>query len=107
MIFKKGVKVAGAKPELLLGLSALEAALREVKGLDYQMVVTSIGDGKHKTGSRHYLGLAADIRSRGLSDAEIEQALLRGKTYLTDEFDLIHEYPGLPKQHFHLEFDPK
>lgn len=70
-------------------------------------VITSIEDGDHLPNSKHYQGLAVDIRlnniAPGLHDRlRTEVARLAGPA-----FDVIHEYHGTDRDHLHIEFDPK
>ena len=59
MILKPGVSLDGARPELVEGLDRLNA-LWIKHGLE--LIVTSGTDGEHMIGSKHYEGLAADLR---------------------------------------------
>ena len=90
MRLKPGASLEGAKPELLAGLNRLDA-LWERHGL--RLVVTAGKDGKHMVGSKHYEGLAADLRFP-LRD-EIKAVLGPG-------WDVVWE-----KDHIHIERDPK
>ena len=69
-------------------------------------VITSIMDGQHMDGSKHYQGLAFDIRlNTVVSDHDRlagEVALLCGAA-----FDVIHENHGTASDHLHIEYDPK
>lgn len=96
---KPGVKITGMKPEMILGLMAATEAYRE---MGYDTIVTSVMDGTHKVGSRHYSGLAVDLRIRHME---------RGKA--AEVRDKIHEAVGLwydvilENSHIHIEYDPK
>ena len=66
------------------------------------MVVTSVMDGKHRPGSLHYVGYAADLRTWAIESdhlAEFTQGLAEE---LGEEFDVV-----LEKDHIHIEFQPK
>lgn len=65
------------------------------------LVITSGLDGRHRKGSRHYIGLALDLRSRdmgmgerGLIARELRQALGNGYRVLVE------------RDHIHVEHDP-
>jgi len=71
-------------------------------------IVTAISDGKHKRGSAHCTGRAADLRSHHLPDlAEKHDVLEMIRTRLGVEWDVLFEAQGTPGEHFHIEWDPK
>lgn len=69
-------------------------------------VVTSARDGTHGATSRHYLGLAVDVRSQGAGrvGAPIDESpatwVARLKQYLGRDYDVIEEV-----DHIHIEYD--
>jgi len=69
------------------------------------VVITSGVDGTHMRASKHYDGLALDIRSKGMFDKK--GTLQRLKTVLGSDFDVILEAEGKDNEHIHVEFDPK
>ena len=87
---KPGASLEGAQPVLLDGLAKLDALWLK-HGME--LIVTAGTDGKHRVGSLHYLGLAADLRFP-LRD-EIRAAL-------GPDWDVVWE-----SDHVHVEFDPK
>ena len=96
---KEGVSIAGIRPELSVGLSIADGVFAK-RGRD--CVVTSGVEGEHMKGSKHYVGLAADLRKRHLPggmDAEVVVELRRD---LGADFDVV-----LKPTHIHIEFDPK
>lgn len=99
MRLKAGVRVAGIKPELLIGLLVAETMYNQY-GVD--LVVTSVSDGKHKQGSKHYVGMGADLRTSHLKPGEAEQIVAGLKAELDADFDIV-----LESDHVHLEYDPK
>jgi len=100
VIFKDGVYVRGVSAELVLGLSALDSAHRELTG--EAVTVTSVSDGRHGNKSLHYSGRGADVRTRHLSAEERQAFFAKASDYLPEDFDLVAE-----SDHFHLEFDPR
>ncbi len=97
---KHGVSMNGIKPEMVMGINIAHGYF-ESMGIR-EMVVTSIVDGRHGSGSLHYVGYAADVRiwaieSDGL--AEFTEGLAEE---LGEEFDVV-----LEKDHIHIEFQPK
>ena len=99
MRIKRGVKINGIRPEILLGLNVAESIWQR---FGCELVVTSGLDGQHMTGSKHYSGLAADLRTRYFSEENKNKVALELIDALGDEFDVkIHS------THIHIEFHPK
>lgn len=101
--FKNAAVNANAHPELWRGLYELCVAIYEIAGV--LPVVTSIWDQRHSSVSLHYIGCAADVRSKTLAGPQKRKVLQRVQNKLGDDFDLILEAEGEPGEHFHLEFD--
>lgn len=103
MRLKKGAKLFGIRPELMFGLAVAEGVYA-----DRDLVVTEVTGGKHMAGSRHSIGMAADLRAREFEDKE---AVLIADTIadrLGDQFDVILERKkDGTVSHIHLEFDPR
>ena len=99
---KTGVDVGGIQPEVLLGLEICHGVFTR---LGMPLVVTACLDGKHMTGSKHYVGQAVDMRLPSKYSIEplidvMVQAECR--VHLGLQYDLV-----LEKDHLHLEYDPK
>jgi len=72
-------------------------------GVKGGVVITSVTDGKHKEGSRHYTGDAIDIRIWNLpEDVSYLQASSDLRSLLDDDYDVV-----LESDHIHVEWDPK
>lgn len=100
MIFKKGVKINGVKPEIVLGSMVVDAVLQKYGLSGIEVVITSVVDGKHKKHSKHKIGHAIDVRIWAkVMWKDICDDLVKS---LTDEFDVI-----LESDHIHIEFDPE
>jgi hypothetical protein len=102
LALKPGVDVRGIAPEILLGLTILAEVLWK-HGIP--TVVTSCRDGDHMVGSKHYVGLAVDVRlpSRFSVLPNIDLMLLmEARESLGEQYDLV-----LEKDHLHLEYDPR
>ena len=99
MRLKRGVRVLGMRPELLLALVIAEPLFVD-KGVD--LVVTSVIDGKHSVGSLHYTGAAVDLRTRDLTDEQKEEIKIQLAHVLGADYDVV-----LESNHFHIEFQPK
>lgn len=96
------VTVAGINPKIFHAL-ATAAELYGAKGVG-TLVVTSLKDGEHRVGSRHYSGNAADLRTHNVPQAlrdplahDLAKAL--GVGYL-----VLLEKPGGPVEHIHVEW---
>ena len=82
---------------MLFGIMIADGVFRK-RGLD--MVVTSVCDGKHGSGSKHYLGMGADIRIWGI-EGQLEMIVNELRQAMNNNFDVVKE-----SDHIHLEYDP-
>ncbi len=105
--YKKGVKVVGMRPELVLLLMAAKDAAGAM-GLK-ELWVTSGVEGRHRRGSLHYIGHGLDLRTRGSTGRLkrwtpkfTEMFATKLRQGLTSEYDVVVE-----KNHIHGEFQPK
>jgi len=96
---KEGVKAAGLRPEAML---AIIVALSVYQEFGYELVITSLVDGKHSRGSLHYSGAGIDTRTRHMVDAHKKQVADEIQVRLGPDFDVV-----LEKDHIHIEFQPK
>lgn len=101
---KAGASVDNTRP-ILWWAVAIVGEIYDAHQID--LVLTSIRDGEHMQGSRHDTGEAFDCRTHSIpSDlkrpmwAEIREVLGR-------DWDVLFEYEGLPREHFHVEHNPK
>lgn len=95
---KRGVNVAGLRAEMV---PALLAADRILEAIGAELIITSALDGEHKAGSRHFLGLALDFRTRHLTGLERSRFASELQAALGNQYDVV-----LEKTHVHVEFDP-
>lgn len=93
------VKLEGAQWQVFHAAIITENVL---KSFGAELVITSVNDGKHKTNSLHYKGLAFDCRSRDLAPQFQAHARDELKKRLGKDYDVV-----LEKDHFHIEYDPK
>ena len=109
MYFKKGVSLKDIQPQTYIAICVAE---RQYHKYGYNLIVTSVNDGKHKKGSLHYKGLAVDIRIKNIM-SDIGAKPIAAIEKLTDilknilchlGYDVILE---LEKNHIHIEYDPK
>jgi len=101
MLLKKGVTLLGIKPELVIGLMVADAVYRMN---DEELTVTSITDGKHSRKSRHYLGLAADLRTNNISELMTDVIALQIQQQLPEFFVLL-EHKNSSNEHIHIQFN--
>lgn len=99
MKIKPGVNVLGLAPEILLAVIAAEGIWRDYHG---EAVITSGVDGTHGRGSRHYSGMAVDLRTHNISEGNRTYAAERLREALGAQYDVV-----LEADHVHVEFDPK
>ena len=101
MKIKANVNLVGATFEIGYACGVAAVLYRERFGKE--LVVTSVKDGQHMTGSLHYVGRAADLRTHdiGTNDqATFKQMLINELN--PHGFDVV-----LESDHIHIEFDPK
>lgn len=100
MRFKEGIKLAGLRAEIVIALTIAADVFRDVASAE--LIVTEVTGGKHGRGSLHYVGQAADLRSRNLTKTQQNNVVLELRERLGENYDVI-----LEKTHIHLEFQPK
>ena len=98
MRLKKGVRIAGLRPEMVLGLMMADKVFHTY---GYEMVITSAVDSKHGNGSLHFSGAAVDLRTRDLSGTHTGVIINELKYNLGVDYDVV-----LESDHIHLEFQP-
>lgn len=96
---KAGVKLDDLRPQILLGI-LIASSVYGKHGLDF--TITSVSDGKHMLNSKHYVGQAFDIRTRGIRIELVYTLVEEIRVALGDNFDVV-----LEDSHIHAEFDPK
>lgn len=93
------------KPKTIEGMYAIANVY---KSLGKELTVTSVCDGKHKAGSKHYEGYAFDCRtwknSTGVQMSLREKEALANacRESLGEDWDVVVE-----STHLHIEYDPK
>ena len=98
MKIKPSVDLRGIKPELVVAMILCEPVVSR----HAEFVVTSVCDGKHMARSKHYEGLAMDIRTREIQPEMLKPCLEEIKQALGPQYDVV-----LEGDHIHIEFDPK
>ena len=97
--FKPGVPCAGLCPEIY---QALDLATAVFDGIGKDCIVTSARNGKHTaTYSRHYSGMAVDLRRKHLTLEQTENMRQLLTDTLGSDFTVI-----LESTHFHVQYKP-
>ena len=101
---KPGVSILGIQAPLVLGLMVAKQAFEDQ---GYDCVLTSCTDGTHKADSLHYVGLAADLRTKHLPLGPKARVLAQLRDRLSPlGFEVLYEGAETPQEHVHLEYDP-
>lgn len=98
MRLKEGVRAAGIRAEVAL---AAAIANHVYKAHGYDLVITSLLDGKHSATSLHYAGAAMDLRTRHLKPGDADAIVSDLSDALGQDFDVV-----LESDHIHVEFQP-
>lgn len=96
---KKGVKINGVKPEMVLGIIIIQSVFDKH---GKTLVITEVTGGKHGYGSLHYSGNAVDIRTRDFTLEETNIIANDLREALRENFDVVVE-----NTHIHAEYQPK
>jgi len=98
------VSLDRATPECLRAI----AVCMEVYGeRSYGLTLTSGNDGEHMAGSKHYTGDAFDARTKHLAPGDKPEIVVEIRRRLGRDYDVLHELEGDPREHLHVEWDPK
>lgn len=94
---KKGVRIGGVQPEMVVAMLLVEPVL---DSYNQEMVLTEITGGMHSETSRHYSGFAIDVRTWQLQeDDTVEDCAAKIREALGCEYKVIvHE------THIHIQF---
>ena len=96
---KPGVSIIGVKPETVLGIAVAGSVFN---AFGYDLIVTSVTEGRHGNGSLHFPGFAFDCRRRHIQSKDVGSISASLKEALGPEFDVV-----LESDHWHIEFQPK
>lgn len=104
LLIKDGVDWSGVDEMIVYASRVAEGVYQRIANVP--VVITSLRDGVHSPGSKHYLGKAVDWRIhtvpvslRGLLIRELQKAL-------PFPFQILHEKIGTADEHCHAELDP-
>ena len=95
---KDGVKASDVKLQVIDALLIMQLVLQR---FNYDLVVTSLSDSKHKDTSLHYRGYAVDIRTRDMKVQEVPTVVRECRIALGKAYDVVQE-----SDHIHVEYDP-
>lgn len=98
--FKQGVTWEGVSPEIVLAIIAVDPIVSGITS-DGICWITSIRDGEHKSGSRHYIGEAFDCRSKNIIGDK--RKVLEGMKKSLPGYFVDLEYEGQDNEHFHVQ----
>lgn len=101
---EKKARVFGTQPEMVMA-SMIVAFIWLEFFPGVECVVTEGSGGKHKDGSRHYVGFGKDYRIFNLPEPKsesVDRAAKEMRRRLGPDYDVIIEI-----DHIHVEFDPK
>ena len=96
MKIKEGV-ILSESSAIPIALQIIEPILKKH---GQELVITSMMDGQHMTGSKHYEGQAVDLRIWDLHHKD--SCVSKMRTALGENYDVV-----LESDHIHLEYDPK
>lgn len=93
---KQGVRLRGLDERMY---PVIEAAADIWLNHSRRLVITSGLDGRHRKGSRHYLGMALDFRTRGFGLAARRRVTRQLSDVLGSGFKVLRE-----SDHIHVEY---
>ena len=108
LAYKSGVRVV-RRTEALSHMESCAIATQAELGYPNVLMVTSVNDGRHVTGSRHYTNEALDWRPKGPlkntmgSRARKLRFKKRFAEMLGDRFTVLLERSGTPSEHIHSQ----
>lgn len=106
MISTKSAKVRfkNLTPAMAWMLYRLEQFHRVMKGFPLDLVITSMNDGQHMEGSRHYTDEAIDLRTHNFESREQKiEFCMRFGDFLGPKFRILFENEGMPTEHIHIQ----
>ena len=99
IIFKDSVKLFGVQKEIISLIDQLHLYFRSV--LNLSLIITSVTDGKHCIGSKHYTGHAIDLRIWHMSENQLKTF----QSFFLKNFDKNYDFVR-EKDHIHIEYEP-
>ncbi len=105
MNLKDGVQFEGIHAATLYAIAKAEEIMGPIlrsKVPAREPTITALRDGQHMATSLHYVGLAVDLRSHDLTEAEIVTVTATLRKALGSSYDVVMEATGA-NAHFHIE----
>ena len=99
MKLKNNVRLTDLKPQLIIAIIIVDQIY---SSHGKELVITSLDDSVHGTGSLHDSGNAFDARTNYFTDQERKVVHAEIKAALDVNFDIVDEV-----NHLHIEYDPK
>lgn len=97
--FKDGVEIGEVSSKLI---NIWQAVANLSARYGYDTVVTSVRDGTHMEGSKHYTGEASDFRIWWFDEEELKGFAKELQSILGKHYDVVIE-----NTHLHVEYDKK
>jgi len=102
--FKEGVRFKRWTRALEVIFSKIRLVQSRYEWTPEIITITSVNDGQHMVGSRHYIDEAVDVRSKNFSDMADKLffvSILREE--LGFQFTVLFENQGTDNEHFHVQ----
>ena len=96
---KNGTNPIAIRPEILLAIIVADG-IYQAEG--FGLVITSLNDSTHADTSRHYQGMAVDIRTRDFTGEIARRITDKLRAALGGQYFVI-----LESNHIHLGYQPK
>lgn len=102
--FKEGVRFKRWSRALAKMLSILSLVQNRYEWTPEIITVTSVNDGQHMVGSKHYIDEAIDIRSKNFTDPTDKLMFISVlREELGGQFTVIFEHQNTDNEHFHVQ----
>lgn len=105
MKLKKGVRLTNLTPQMSLACYIVESVYRRLQP-GHDVTITSVDDGEHGARTLHGNGKAIDFRTKDWNGNKYKLQY-DIKAALGDDFDVVLEDLHGPREHIHVEYDPK
>ena len=107
MSIKAGVQLHSLKPQMVLAYVIVDRIFHDVCNSYAHITSGEDSLNEHMEGSLHGQGYALDFRVHHVHESWRERLLIHIRRELGSDFDVVHEYIGEPREHFHVEYDPQ
>lgn len=97
--FKQGVDCTNISTKVFEGILVAHDVYADANV--NEIVITSLCDGEHMVGSKHYSGEAFDLRIWAFSEIQVVAVVADLVCALGDDYDVVQH-----SSHIHIEYDP-